>query len=100
MTTHSETGAISAAGAISVPFRLHGPFNLTVTGTFAASAVFERSYDGGGSWYPFTYPDGAPLVLTGPCTMAFEESRMSVLGRVRALDYVSGELKWRVSRGM
>lgn len=98
MPIQVETGAISAAGAISAPFRLHGPFNLTVTGVFAASAVLERSFDGGQTWFPMTYPDGSQVIITSPCSLSLEASRMTVLGRIRCLAYASGELAWRLSR--
>jgi hypothetical protein len=100
MAEFTETGSISAAGATCAPVRLAGAYNLTISGAFAASAVWERSFDGGTTWYPLTYPDGTPLILSGPCSLAFEESRMAVIGRMRSLSWTAGEMNWRVSRGV
>lgn len=98
MSVQIERGGISAAGATGSPVSIQGTFNLTVSGSFVATAVCERSYDGGASWAPLAYPDGSPIVIGGPLSLAFEEPQRNVLYRMRALTWTAGELAWRFSR--
>lgn len=98
MADFRATGGISAAGAIGAGVMVSGPWNLAVTGTFDATASLEKSMDGGATWNAMAFPDGAPLVIGAPLTLAFDAARLPALVRLRALSWVSGEMCWRISR--
>jgi hypothetical protein len=93
------TGSFTATGqSPSFQATTGRGINVTISGTFSASAVLERSFDGGTVWYPVTYPDGTGISFTaafsGP---AWEESESRVLYRLNCT-WVSGTMAYRVSQ--
>lgn len=97
-TVDAVTGTLAAlaAGTAFVPQR-ERPFNLTVWGTFVATWVLERSFDGV-TWHPLT-ACGVPLYsLTGPASEMLEEPEAGVSYRVRVTAFTSGTLNYRLSQ--
>lgn len=76
---------------------VRGNFNLALWGTFSATVVLERSFDGGVTWLPVTFTDGAALSYTGPMSCTWSEPEAGVLYRPRCSVYSSGTVYWRVS---
>jgi len=72
-------------------------FNFSIWGTFAGTAVLERSFDGGAVWIPCSYGNGVANSFTTPMTLVCEEIETDVLYRVNCTTLSSGLLNWRLS---
>ena len=76
---------------------LQGPFNFTLSGTFDATSILERSFDGGVTAHPLTRL-GETISFTVPCSEVVDPPELGVLYRVRVTAYVSGSVVWRLSK--
>ncbi len=106
-----DTCRLAIAGAASSALRLTGTFTLRLASqSFAGVAVFERSLDGGTTYAPVAYPDGAPVRIVEPqaggtawtgtgagWSMTMTEPNQNALYRMRLTEYVSGALLVTVS---
>jgi hypothetical protein len=86
--------AVANGAAVSA----QGEFNVSLWGTFAATVRPERSFDGGTTWLPLTYLDGAPITWAAPMTSPMPECEGGVLWRLACSAYTSGTVNWRVSQ--
>lgn len=73
------------------------PFNISIKGTFSATIALERSFDGGATWWPVTYPDGTAITYTIPVSTQWEESENLVRYRLKCT-YTSGTVTFRLSQ--
>lgn len=99
-----DTCRLAIAGAASSALRLTGTFTLRLESqSFAGVAVFERSLDGGTTYAPVAYPDGAPVRIVEPqaggagWSVTLTEPNQNALYRMRLTEYVSGALLVTVS---
>lgn len=74
-----------------------GSFNLAVGGTFVATVVAEKSFDGG-PWLPVMADAyGTPASFTTPGVYIAEEADAAAQWRLRVSAYTSGTVAARVS---
>ncbi len=96
------TGAFTASGQSGALLLLRPavgaamPFNVSLWGTFSATAALERSFDGI-TWLPVTYPDGTALAWTTPVSTGWQESEDGVNYRLNCT-WTSGTMNYRVSQ--
>lgn len=92
------TDALGSQVASTVYACPWGWFNFTVYGTFSATVVLEKSYDGGTTWLGVTIPftTTAVTTTTAKSFQLFEPER-GVLYRSNATAYASGSASTRIS---
>jgi hypothetical protein len=97
--TGTFTGATASAGAIikqSEDPRPY-PFNVSLWGTFVATVILERSFDGGATYLPLTAL-GSPIgTFSGPISEVWEEHEPNVKYRLRCSAFTSGTVNYRLS---
>ncbi len=91
------TGTFEAAGN-GQPVMIKGKFNIALWGTFTATVVPERSFDGGTTFMPLTFSDGVPVGFTAPTSATWSEPEAGVIYRLHCLDHTAGTVNWRVSQ--
>lgn len=74
-----------------------GDRNVTISGTFVATIVPERSFDDGATWFPVTYIDGSAISWTAPCSTPLPEAEPGVWLRLKCT-FTSGTVNWRLSQ--
>ena len=92
------TGTFTATGGGQATPVRRGGLNLSLSGTFVATLVLERSFDGGTTWLPCTYIDGTALSWTAPISTGFEEAENGVQFRFNCTSYTSGTISYRISQ--
>jgi hypothetical protein len=94
--TEVVTGSFSST--TTSPFwGFYGWFDVAVWGSFSATVALNKSYDGGGTWIPATFPQTNVLVsLTAPIGIVLFEPERGVLYQL-SCTYVSGTVNWRMS---
>jgi len=91
--------SVTGPNVTGSPVYIRGPFNVTATASaYVGAAVLERSYDGGATYFPIGYPDGAPLLITGALSVSLDEPNANAVYRVRGAAYTSGTLNVTVSQ--
>jgi len=91
-------GTFTATGnGASVPLARRGDLNFSLSGTFVATIVPQRSFDGGSTWLPLTYVDGSAISWTAPMSTPIPASELGVLWRL-ACTWTSGTVTWRISQ--
>ena len=91
------TDSFTAAGQ-SGSVSLFGKFNVSLWGTFVATAQLERSFDGGTTWLPCTDNSGTVQTWSAAMTIVAEEPESGVLYRLNCTAYTSGTVNYRVSQ--
>jgi len=71
-------------------------FNITVSGTFVATIVVERSFDSGATWHA-KWPSGV-YSITDPRSFADSESEAGVVYRLNCTAWSSGTATYRMSQ--
>lgn len=113
LATSISVGALTAAsGAGSTTLGVNnqvaafypGLINVSVSGSFTATIVIEKSYDGGATWLPVqTDLAGTALSFTGSGTfnreIQIEEGESGVCYRGRCTAFTSGTANVRISQG-
>lgn len=91
--TFTATGTSAAIG-------LSGDFNFSLSGTFQASIVLEKSFDGGTTWIPVSLDGtGLPVSLVSQgASIVTQEIEAGMLYRVNCSSYASGSAFWRISQ--
>lgn len=92
-----ESTFTSSTQSSSFRAAAHKPFNISIKGTFSATIALERSFDGGTTWWPVTYPDGTAITYTGAVSTNWEESEDEVFYRLKCT-YTSGTVTFRLSQ--
>lgn len=96
------SGMLSAVGhsAAFVPspqMRKTG-FNVSVYGSFAATAQLQRSFDSGTTWLPLTKAGASAFTWTAPASELVTEPEVGVEYRVAVIAWTSGTISYRLSR--
>lgn len=92
-------GTFTEAGTSSA-IVLYGDFNFSLRGTFAATIVLEKSFDGGTTWIPVSLDGtGSPVSLVSQgASIVTQEVEAGMLYRVNCPSYASGSAFWRISQ--
>jgi hypothetical protein len=72
-------------------------FNISMWGTYVATMVLERTFDGGTTWLPCT-AGGVQVNFSNPCTEVIEEPEPGILYRMRCSAFTSGTVNYRISQ--
>ncbi|MFG1302195.1 hypothetical protein V5F49_20620 [Xanthobacter sp. V3C-3] len=92
------TGTLGATGYSSPFTPIPGrPFNFTATGTFVATIVLVRSFDGGATKVPLTALGSALYTFTGPFSESYTEDESGVQYSLQCTAYTSGTITYRLS---
>ena len=98
MAIAKVTGTFGATGQ-SDPVELIGPFNITLSGTFAATVKLERSFDAGVSWQVVSKnSNGDEAAYSAPIGIKLEEWERGVKYRLNCTAYTSGTVNYRLSQ--
>jgi hypothetical protein len=77
-----------------------GMFNVTLSGTYVATVILERSFDGGVTFFPLpTDTIGTPNAYTAPTTLVVNEPEPGAIYRLRCSSYGSGTVTYRMAAG-
>lgn len=91
-------GTFTAAGD-SAAAVFYGRFNVSLWGTFAGTVQLQRSFDGGTTWLPVSYPlTGDALSWTAAVSTTVEEPEHLVAYRLACTVYTSGTVNYRLSQ--
>jgi hypothetical protein len=94
--TEVVTGSFTSS-TTSPLWGLYGWFNIAIWGTFSATTAVNKSYDGGSTWIPVTYPQTSVIVsLTAPISVILFEPERGVLYQL-SCTYTSGTQNYRMS---
>lgn len=92
------SGSFGATGQSAVA-PLYGSFNISLWGTFSATAQLQRSFDGGTTWLPVSSDAaGDTLQWSVPFSGTWTEVEKVVLYRLACTAYVSGTINYRISQ--
>jgi hypothetical protein len=90
--------ATGAGSALLAPNTGGQRLNVSVWGTFSATAQIERSFDGGTTWLPVSRDVvGTVAVFTASFTTQVVETESGVLYRLNCTAYTSGTANYRLS---
>ncbi len=91
------TGSFGAVG-VSSTIEVQGNFNISLWGTFNATAHIERSFDEGLNWLPCTLTGGGTAEYTAPMTTTVFEPEGAVWYRWNCDAYTDGTINYRISQ--
>jgi len=92
MTQFKTTASLTAQNTFSDAVKVHGEFNLSLSGTWAATVFVQRSYDDGSTWLDVeSYTANTEQVGSSP-----EEDVLVRFG-VKTGGYTSGTIVGRIS---
>lgn len=90
-------GSATAGNTILAPTN-GSVLNVSIWGTFSATAQLERSFDGGSTWLPVSRDIvGAAAVFTAAFSLQVRETEAGVLYRINCTAYTSGTINYRLS---
>lgn len=91
-------GSATAGSSILAPTTGGAVLNVSVWGTFNATAQLERSFDGGATWLPVSRDIvGSGAVFSAPFSLQVRETESGVLYRLNCTAYTSGTINYRLS---
>ena len=105
MASRVQAGTFgSVVAGTSKEFR--DSFNISLSGTFSATVVVEKSYDrqnvandGAATWIGVSKDSaGAAASFTAPCSVVVSEPETGVYYRLNCTVYASGSVVWRMSQ--
>ncbi|WP_017773843.1 hypothetical protein [Paraburkholderia kururiensis] len=77
-----------------------GRFNFAVWGTFVATVILQKSYDGGTTWIAARDENGNIISLTAAGSLVVSEPEPGVLYEPSCTAYTSGTVNYRMSGGV
>lgn len=89
------TGTLAATGT-SPLFCFYGAFNVSLWGTWSATVVLNRSFDGGTTWLTRTDALGSGS-YTANTSFRIAEPEKGVLYQISCTAYTSGTINYRLS---
>lgn len=90
---------VTQANVTGSAVRVTGQFNVTATAaSFTGIVRLERSLDGGVTYFPVGYPDGAPVQITGSVSVTLTEPNQNALYRFRCTNYTAGTIFCQISQ--
>lgn len=91
------TGTFGSAAA-GAEIIIDGDFNISLWGTFVATVLVEKSYDGS-TWIGVSRDAaGTAASYTAPASVVLREPETNVRYRLRCGAYTSGTVNWRISQ--
>jgi len=94
----ATTGAFTATGQSTVFSPIAGrSFNITLSGTFAATVQLERSFDGS-NWFPITANGTQLEKFTAAVSEQWSDDEAGVQYRLNCTAYTSGTVSYRISQ--
>jgi hypothetical protein len=87
---------ITAAPSGGVP--VSGDFNVSVWGAFTGTIALTRSFDGGTTWLPLTFSNGAAIAWSAPFSTIMSEPETGVLVQLACTALSAGTPNWRISQ--
>lgn len=95
----SNANAGLNAGANPQPPVFKELFNASLWGTFIATVVLEKSFDGGANWVPVSEDSGGTAnSFTAPCAVVVYEPETNILYRWNCTAFTSGTINYRISQ--
>jgi uncharacterized membrane protein len=92
------TGAFTATPATTDPFPFWGWFNAVLSGTFAGTAVLQKSFDGGVTYVPATpFASITAISATAAASFLVFEPEQGVVYRWSCTAFTSGTINARIS---
>lgn len=92
------SGNFTGSSQSSTAALLLGVANLTIWGTFTATVLLVRSFDGGTTWVPVARDSsGTNATFTAPTSLAITERERGVLYQLQVTAYSSGTINYRLS---
>jgi len=77
-----------------------GQFNVSLWGTFTATVIIERSFDGGVTFLPLpTDTIGTQNAYTAPVTLTVNEPEPGAIYRLRCSSFGAGPVNYRMASG-
>lgn len=74
-------------------------FNISASGTFAATVKIERSFDNGTNWFVCSSDSsGTEASFTAPFSVVADEPTPGVLYRLNCTAFTSGTVTYRISQ--
>ena len=87
------------AGANPQPPVFKDVLNAAIWGTFVATLVLEKSFDGGANYVPISKDSsGNANSYTAPCAVGIYEPEHNVLYRWNCTAFTSGTINYRISQ--
>lgn len=97
MTAVSGTFTATGQSATFVaPAALKEKFNVSLSGTFSATVVLQRSFDNGSTWITVSKPDLTDASFTAGASFSVEEPEAGVRYRLNCTAYTSGTVTYRL----
>ena len=82
------------SGAIA----LYGPFSVAIWGSFVATLLVQKSFDGGATWIPYGADNSGVIpALSAPVAFRAIESELGVNYRLACTGFTSGTVNYRLS---
>jgi len=92
-------GLVTTAGQQPCPAVFKDLFNIALWGTFVATLVLEKSFDGGANWIGVAKDSSGNInSYTAPFAAAVYEPEHTVIYRWRCTSYTSGTIFYRISQ--
>lgn len=104
-TTCTDLAQIAVTGTFTgtangTSAQFYGVFNLELSGTWAATVVLERSFDGGTTFVAAARDtSGTAASYTANVSIVVNEPEPGVIYRVRCSAFTSGTVAYRLSSG-
>jgi hypothetical protein len=94
----AATDALGSAVASAKLASPYGWFNFSVSGTFSATVILQKSFDGGTTWIAATIQGSTSAVsATAPAAFVLFEPERGMLYRADVSAYTSGTANTRIS---
>jgi hypothetical protein len=93
------TGTFTATGQSATfvaPSALSGEFNVSLSGTWAATVALQRSFDAGSTWVTVSKPDLTDASFTANASFSVKEPEPGVRYRLNCSAYTSGTVTYRL----
>jgi hypothetical protein len=91
------TGTFNGLGtSLTLTPRAMRSFNFSLWGTFVATIILERSFDGGTTWLPLRMPPA--YSFNCPLSDTFQDGEYGNQYRFRCSSYTSGTINYRISQ--
>jgi hypothetical protein len=97
MAKANLNGTFSATG-VSESVEVSGKYNLTLWGTFVATVVLQRSFNGGSFHNVCIDANATPASYACALSLILQEPEIGVAYRLKCTAYTSGDLHFRISQ--
>lgn len=91
------SGVFVSSGLSPIHMGYKGPRQITLSGSFVATIVPERSTDFGVTWFPVTFIDGSAISWTAPMSTQLPEFSARAWLRLNCT-WTSGTVTWEIEQ--